>query len=81
MFDTNLTREYDDAVQRWGINPRDVYDAGIAGAVCDDDTRQWLRAIGDRCDWSGLDRGRPGSVGRVGDALGGLGCETVEGCT
>lgn len=52
MFDTDLTREYDDAARWWGINPRDFYDAGVAGAVCYDNTRRWLRGIGTHYDWS-----------------------------
>jgi aminodeoxyfutalosine deaminase len=53
MFGTDLGREYAEAVERWGIAPRDFYDAGVAGAVCDDTTRTWLREIGERYDWEG----------------------------
>jgi aminodeoxyfutalosine deaminase len=55
MFDTDLTREYDDAVQRWGIHPCDFYEAGIEGAICDEATRQWLRSIGEGFDWNALE--------------------------
>jgi aminodeoxyfutalosine deaminase len=51
MFGTDLGREHAEAVGRWGIDPRDFYAAGVAGAVCDDATRAWLREIGDRYDW------------------------------
>jgi aminodeoxyfutalosine deaminase len=52
MFGTDLGREYAEAVERWDIDPRDFYDAGVEGAVCDDATRAWLREIGDRYDWA-----------------------------
>jgi aminodeoxyfutalosine deaminase len=60
MFGTDLGREHAEAVRRWGIDPRDFYDAGVQGAVCDDATRRWLREIGERYDW--------GSVSRAGAA-------------
>ena len=50
MFATDLGREFADAVERWAIDPRDFYDAGVEGAVCDDATRAWLREIGARHD-------------------------------
>jgi aminodeoxyfutalosine deaminase len=50
MFDTDLTREYETAVSL-GLNPRSLYEAGVAGALCDDDTRARLREIGDSFDW------------------------------
>jgi aminodeoxyfutalosine deaminase len=53
MFGTDLGREHDEAVRRWAIDPRDFYDAGVEGAVCDDATRTWLRDIGERYDWDG----------------------------
>jgi aminodeoxyfutalosine deaminase len=56
MFGTDLGREYGDAVRRWRIAPRDFYDAGVEGAVCDDATRAWLREIGDRYDWEVVSR-------------------------
>ncbi len=55
MFDTDLTREYDDAVGRWGIPPRDFYEAGVEGALCDEETRTWLRETGERFAWDNLD--------------------------
>jgi aminodeoxyfutalosine deaminase len=50
MFDTDLTREYEAAVSL-GLDPRSLYEAGVAGALCDDDTRARLRQIGDSFDW------------------------------
>jgi len=53
MFDTDLTREYD-AVLSIGIDPRTLYEAGVEGALCSDETRARLRKIGEVYDWSGL---------------------------
>jgi len=53
MFDTDLTREYD-AVLSIGIDPRILYEAGVEGALCSDETRARLRKIGEVYDWSGL---------------------------
>jgi aminodeoxyfutalosine deaminase len=52
MFDTDLGREYETAVDRLGLNPCDFFEAGARGAVCDDDTRAWLRDIGAAYDWA-----------------------------
>jgi len=53
MFDTDLTREYD-AVLSIGIDPRTLYEAGVEGALCSDETRARLRKIGEVYDWSAL---------------------------
>jgi aminodeoxyfutalosine deaminase len=45
MFDTDLGRDYDAACS-WGHSPRLFYDAGVAGALCDEATRERLRAVG-----------------------------------
>jgi aminodeoxyfutalosine deaminase len=50
MFDTNLTRDYEAAVSL-GLDPRSVYEVGVAGALCDDNTRVRLRQIGASFDW------------------------------
>ncbi len=50
MFDTDLTREYQ-AAASIGATPRSAYEAGVAGALCDDETRQRLLAIGEDYDW------------------------------
>jgi len=50
MFDTDLTRDYE-AAAALGVSPRDAYEAGLAGAFCDDQTRARLRRIGESHDW------------------------------
>jgi aminodeoxyfutalosine deaminase len=50
MFDTDLTRDYE-AAASLGVSPRAAYEAGLAGALCDDETRRRLRQIGDSHDW------------------------------
>ena len=50
MFETDLTRDYE-AAARLGVSPRDAYEAGVAGALCDDGTRERLRLIGDSHQW------------------------------
>jgi aminodeoxyfutalosine deaminase len=52
MFDTDLTRDYE-AAASLGVSPRDAYDAGIAGALCDEETRASLRRIANSHDWAG----------------------------
>ena len=50
MFDTDLSRDYE-AAAALGLSPRAAYEAGVAGALCDDATRERLRAIGESWDW------------------------------
>jgi aminodeoxyfutalosine deaminase len=50
MFDTDLDRDYA-AACTWGHSPRVFYDAGVAGALCDETTKARLRAIGEAYDW------------------------------
>jgi aminodeoxyfutalosine deaminase len=50
MFDTDLSREYK-AATGLGLSPRDFYEAGVAGALCDEQTRASLRHRGEECDW------------------------------
>jgi aminodeoxyfutalosine deaminase len=50
MFDTDLTRDYE-AATAFGISPRAFYEAGVKGAVCDEETRARLAAIGADFDW------------------------------
>jgi aminodeoxyfutalosine deaminase len=50
MFDTDLTRDYE-AAASLGLSPRAAYEAGVAGALCDDPTRERLRSIGGAYDW------------------------------
>jgi aminodeoxyfutalosine deaminase len=51
MFDTDLTRDYE-AAQSLGVDPRAAYEAGLAGALCDEQTRDRLRELGNRFDWA-----------------------------
>jgi aminodeoxyfutalosine deaminase len=51
MFDTDLTREYA-AAASLGVDPRATYEAGVAGALCDEGTRERLRAVGEAFDWA-----------------------------
>jgi aminodeoxyfutalosine deaminase len=50
MFDTDLTRDYEAAAEL-GLTPRAAYEAGVAGALCDDATRERLRSIGGAYEW------------------------------
>ncbi len=50
MFDTDLSRDYQ-AATSLGVDPRSLYEAGVAGALCDEQTRARLRAIGESFDW------------------------------
>jgi len=53
MFDTDLSRDYE-AARSLGLDPRAAYEAGIEGALCDDETRNRLRTIGVGFDWAGI---------------------------
>jgi aminodeoxyfutalosine deaminase len=53
MFDTDLTRDYE-AATSLGLSPKLFYSAGVAGALCDEETGGRLRAIGDSYDWSAV---------------------------
>lgn len=50
MFDTDLTREYD-AATAMGLSPRDFFDVGVEGALCDETTKATLREIGAAYEW------------------------------
>jgi aminodeoxyfutalosine deaminase len=50
MFDTDLTRDYE-AAASLGVSPRAAYEAGLAGALCNEETRARLRQIGESHDW------------------------------
>ena len=50
MFDTDLTREYEVA-RSLGVEPRELYEAGLRGALCDDETLRRLRDVGEAFDW------------------------------
>jgi aminodeoxyfutalosine deaminase len=53
MFDTDLTRDYE-AAAKLGSGAQDAYEAGLAGALCDEETRERLREIGRNYDWRQL---------------------------
>ena len=63
MFDTDLTRDYE-AAAALGVSPRAAYEAGLAGALCDDPTRERLRQIAESHDWAeaGSGAGRAGTA-------------------
>jgi aminodeoxyfutalosine deaminase len=50
MFGTDLAQDYAAAVEL-GLDPRDAYEAGLEGALCDDATKARLREIGDSYTW------------------------------
>ena len=50
MFDTDLTRDYE-AAASLGLSPHAAYEAGVAGALCDDAARDRLRSIGSTFAW------------------------------
>jgi aminodeoxyfutalosine deaminase len=66
MFDTDLTRDYAAATD-FGLDPRHLYDAALAGVLCDDATKERLSAIAQAFDWSPFGRGHAtlGGVSRT----------------
>jgi aminodeoxyfutalosine deaminase len=50
MFGTDLSTDYD-AAARLGVSPKAAYEAGLAGALCDQATKTRLREIGDSYPW------------------------------
>jgi aminodeoxyfutalosine deaminase len=54
MFGIDLTSEYAEAAAR-GLSPREFYEVGVSGALCDEPTRGALRAIGEDFDWSSVE--------------------------
>jgi aminodeoxyfutalosine deaminase len=54
MFDTDLSRDYE-AAASLGVSPHAAYEAGLAGALCDDATRNDLRQIAESHDWTALE--------------------------
>ena len=50
MFGTDLSRDYEAAAEL-GLDPRDAYEAGLEGALCDEATKARLREIGDSYEW------------------------------
>jgi aminodeoxyfutalosine deaminase len=56
MFDTDLTREYE-AASTLGLAPRALFDAALAGALCDARTRSRLAALRDSFPWDEVPSG------------------------
>jgi aminodeoxyfutalosine deaminase len=50
MFGTDLGREHEIA-RRLGVRPRELFDAGVHGALCDAGTKARLGEIRDRTEW------------------------------
>jgi aminodeoxyfutalosine deaminase len=50
MFGVDLSQDYE-AAESLGLDPRTIYEAGVAGALCDEPTRTRLREIGESHDW------------------------------
>jgi aminodeoxyfutalosine deaminase len=50
MFGTDLGQDYD-AAAKLGLDARDAFEAGLVGALCDDETKNRLRALGDSHKW------------------------------
>jgi aminodeoxyfutalosine deaminase len=56
MFGTDLGIEYQ-AAGRLGVTPGAIYQAGLEGALCDEETRAALRRAGEACDWAAVAAG------------------------
>jgi aminodeoxyfutalosine deaminase len=54
LVDTDLAQDYA-AAASLGVSAREAYDAGLAGALCDETTRRRLKAIGEAFDWESAD--------------------------
>ncbi|WP_308204636.1 adenosine deaminase [Frankia sp. R82] len=55
MFGTDLETEHAVAAGL-GIRARELYAAGVAGALCDETTRAMLRQVGEATDWDEAER-------------------------
>jgi aminodeoxyfutalosine deaminase len=53
MFGTDLSQDCDAAVSL-GLEPREMFEAGLTGALCDGDTKARLRAVWDEFDWESV---------------------------
>ena len=74
MFGTDLETEH--AVAAWlGARSRDLYAAGVAGALCDETTRAHLAALGEQTDWDRVEAAAsaaaPAALARLTGAGGG----------
>jgi aminodeoxyfutalosine deaminase len=50
MFGTDLSRDCEAAVSL-GLDPKDFFEAGIEGALCDEETKTRLRTLAEEFDW------------------------------
>ena len=64
MFDTDLTRDYA-AAAALGHSAEAAFDAGIAGALCDDATRARLQAIAADHPWALIGGGGRAGAGSM----------------
>ena len=55
MFGTDLSQDCD-AARSLGLDPRRFYEAGLEGALCDEETKERLRGIGESFDWASVSR-------------------------
>jgi aminodeoxyfutalosine deaminase len=53
MFGTDLSRDCE-AASGLGLHPREMFAAGVEGALCDEKTRSRLVQIGEEFDWESL---------------------------
>lgn len=53
MFDTDLGREYE-AATSLGLSPQELYDTALGGALCEAETKDRLRRVGDTYDWASV---------------------------
>jgi aminodeoxyfutalosine deaminase len=53
MFDTDLGKEYEAATDL-GLSPRDFYEAGVAGVLCEERTKESLHRHGEAFDWASV---------------------------
>ena len=51
LLDTDLEREHA-AARSLGLTPKQLYDAAVAGVLCDDETKLALHALAESYDWS-----------------------------
>jgi aminodeoxyfutalosine deaminase len=51
MFGTDLAADYV-AARELGVSPQACYQAGLRGALCDEETRAALARAGEACDWA-----------------------------
>src|SRR6266511_4383385 len=53
MFGTDLSSDCE-AATSFGLDPSDFFAAGLEGALCDEETRARLQAVGDAFDWESV---------------------------